>query len=87
VVSIDHFRYELVTQLRTAWEQGAQKIVITSTDLSRSVRGGNNSMDACCQAMQDEFNHGDVILQAKNSGSGMIVRYQLPRENPSASPK
>jgi hypothetical protein len=29
--------------------------------------------------MQDEFNHGDVIVQGRNSGAGMIVRYQLPR--------
>lgn len=79
MVSIDHFRYELITQLRNAWEQGAQKIMITSTDLCRSVRGGNASMDACCQAMQDEFNHGDFIVRGRNSGAGMTVRYQLPR--------
>jgi hypothetical protein len=79
LVSVDHFRYELITQLRSATEQGAQKIVITSTELCKSIRGGNTSMDACCQAMQDEVNHGDVIVQGRNSGAGMIVRYQLPR--------
>jgi hypothetical protein len=79
VVSIDHFKYELITQLRNATEQGAQKIVITSTELCQSVRGGNSSMDACCQAMHDEVEHGDFIIQGKGSGSGMVVRYQLPR--------
>jgi hypothetical protein len=79
MVSADHFAHELRTQLRSATEQGATRIVITSTELSRSVRLGGSSMDACCQAMLDELKDGDVVLRDKGSGAGMIVRYLLPR--------
>jgi hypothetical protein len=36
-------------------------------------------MDACCEAMQQEIKASDVLIQDKNSGLGMSVRYQLPR--------
>jgi hypothetical protein len=71
MVSADHFRYELRAQLRRAFEQGATSIVITASELSKSVRGGVTSMDACCEAMQVEI---------MESGLGMSVRYQLPRK-------
>jgi hypothetical protein len=34
VVSTDHFRQELIMQLRRAAEEGATTIVVTSTDLA-----------------------------------------------------
>jgi hypothetical protein len=79
MVSADHFAHELRTQLRNATEQGATRIVVTSTELSQSVRMGGSSMDACCQAMLDELKDGDVILRDTGSGGGVIVRYLLPR--------
>jgi tRNA A37 threonylcarbamoyladenosine dehydratase len=78
-VSADHFAHELRTQLRSATEQGATRIVITSTELSRSVRLDGSSMDACCQARLDELKDSDVVLRDKGSDAGMIVRYLLPR--------
>jgi 3-keto-L-gulonate-6-phosphate decarboxylase len=79
MVSADHFRYELRLQLRRAFEQGATSIVITASELSKSVRGVVTSMDACCEAMQVEIMANDVLIQNNDSGLGMSVRYQLPR--------
>ena len=78
MVSTDHFRHELVTQLRRAAEDGATTVVITSTDLCRSIRNANNSMDACYEAMQAEIKPGDVVLD-QSSGNAMAIRYLLPR--------
>jgi hypothetical protein len=82
VVSIDHFRYELISQLRRAAEQGATKILITSDELCQSIRMGKASTDACCEAMQAEMKPGDVLLVEQSSGAGMTVRYLLPRPGP-----
>jgi hypothetical protein len=79
MVSADHFGHELRMQLRTATEQGAEHILINSTELCSSVRAGGNSAEACIEAMDHEFKHGDVVVQQKGSGAGFIVRYQLPR--------
>jgi hypothetical protein len=55
LVSVDHFRYELITQLRSAAVQGATTIVVNSTELCRSLRNANHSTHACCEAMQAEI--------------------------------
>jgi hypothetical protein len=78
VVSTDHFRQELVMQLRRAAEVGATTIVVTSTDLCRSIRNASNSLDACFEAMQAEIKPGDVVLD-QSSGNAMAIRYLLPR--------
>jgi hypothetical protein len=79
MVSVDHFTYELRSQLRTAAAQGATTIVITSRELCKSVRMGSAWHDACCEAMQLEVRPGDTVLHGKEFGVGMSVRYQLPR--------
>ena len=78
MVSVDHFRYELATQLRSAAAQGATTIVVTSTELCRSIRNANHWTHACCEAMQTEIKPGDVVIEQK-SGTGMTVRYLLLR--------
>jgi hypothetical protein len=78
LVSVDHFRYELIAQLRSAAAQGAITIVVNSTELCRSIRNANHSTHACCEAMQAEIKPGDVVIEQK-SGTGMTVRYLLPR--------
>jgi hypothetical protein len=78
VVSTDHFRHELTTQFRRAVEQGATTIVVASTDLCRSIRNANNSIDACFEAMQAEMKPGDVVFD-QGSGNEMAIRYLLPR--------
>jgi hypothetical protein len=80
LVSVDHFRYELITQLRSAAVQGATTIVVNSTELCRSVRNANHSTHACCEAMQAEIKPGDVMIEQK-SGAGITVRYLLPRKD------
>jgi len=79
MVSVDHFSHELRSQLHSAAAQGATNIVINSSELSKSVRMGSASIDACCEAMQREIRPTDVVIRDKDSGAGMIVRYQLPR--------
>jgi hypothetical protein len=79
MVSIDHFAQELNSQLRKAAEQGATTILITSIELCRSIRGSGQSTQACCEAMQAEVKPGDDVLVDQDSGSGMAVRYRLPR--------
>jgi hypothetical protein len=79
MVSVDHFTQELKWQLRTAAEQGATTVVITSEDLCKLIRDGSRSTQACCDAMQAEVKPGDVVLVPQNIGSGMTVRYRMPR--------
>ena len=79
MVSVDHFTHELRSQLHSAAEQGATSIVITSSELCKSVRMGSVWMEACCEAMQQEIKPTDVVIRDKDSGVGMRVRYQLPR--------
>jgi hypothetical protein len=79
MVSVDHFAYELRSQLRAAADRGATNILITSRELCKSVRMGTAFLDACCEAMQQELQSDDIVVQDQNSGAGMSVRYRLPR--------
>jgi hypothetical protein len=81
LVSTDHFRHELSTQLRSAAAQGGTAIVITSGELCKNIRTGNSWTQACYEAMQAEMKPGDDVL-VSDSGSGMTVRYRLPRLAP-----
>lgn len=78
MVSIDHFGYELRRQLREAAAEGASELPMTSHDLCRSVRSGTAWLNACCEAMEQELQEGDIVIQDRN-GLGITVRYKLPR--------
>jgi hypothetical protein len=80
LVSVDHFRYELIAQLRSAAAQSATMVVVNSTELCRSIRNANHSTQACCEAMEAEIKPGDVVIEQR-SGTGMTVRYLLPRKD------
>jgi hypothetical protein len=79
VVSVDHFRHELLTWFRRAADEGATDVVITSRELCAAIRTGNRSSDACCEAMEVETKPGDLVVVAKSKGASMTVRYLLPR--------
>jgi hypothetical protein len=79
LVSFDHFAHELILQLRRAEEQGATTIEITSSGLCSCIRKAGNWTEACCEAMQAEVKPGDDVLVELGRGSGMTVRYRLPR--------
>jgi hypothetical protein len=79
LVSFDHFAHELTSQLRHAVEQGATTVVITSGQLCSSINKAGNWTEACCGAMQAEVKSGDDVLVEQGRGSGMTVRYRLPR--------
>jgi hypothetical protein len=77
VVSIDHFRHEMISQLRRAAAKGATSIVITSRELCQSIRMGKSSTNACCEAMQAEMKPGDVLVD-QSSGAGSRLRLLKP---------
>lgn len=78
MVSVDHFGYELRRLLREAAADGASELPITSHDLCRSIRAGTAWLNACCEAMEQEPQENDIVVQDRN-GLGMSIRYKLPR--------
>jgi hypothetical protein len=84
MVSVDHFRQELLAQMGAASSFGEIDILITSVNLCRALGGypgTKRDMSACCDAMQDEMRLGDVLLveRASAAAAGMTVCYLLPR--------
>jgi hypothetical protein len=79
MVSIDHFRYELLAQLGRAARGGGMDVLINSGELCRAIPRGSAWSNACCDAMQEEFRPGDTMVLDRSSGAGMTVRYLLPR--------
>jgi hypothetical protein len=82
LVSVDHFRHELLVQMNRAAKHGSIDVVINSGELYRSLGGYPGSMHgmpACCEAMRSELKPGDTLLVEQPSGPGMTVRYRLPR--------
>jgi hypothetical protein len=61
--------------LRRAEEQGATTIEITSSGLCSCIRKAGNWTEACCA----EVKPGDDVLVELGRGSGMTVRYRVPR--------
>jgi hypothetical protein len=78
MVSIDHFRQELIAQFCRAARAGRIDLLINSGELSRSI-GGGAKFPSCCDAMQAEIKPGDTLLLDRANGAGMTVRYLLPR--------
>jgi len=82
LVSVDHFRRELLVKMSRAAKHGSIDMIIKSGELYRSLGGYPGSlhgMPACCDAMRSEMKPGDVLLVEQSSGPGMTVRYRLPR--------
>jgi UDP-N-acetylmuramyl pentapeptide synthase len=85
MVSVDHFRQELLAQMGRASARGAIDMLVNSGELHRSLGGNLGSaqgMPSCCEAMQAEIKPGDILLVEKANGAGMTVRYRLPRSAP-----
>jgi len=81
MVSVDHFRQELLAQFGRANEAGRVDLLVNSGELCRSLPTGTDWSAACCDAMESEMKLGDVLLVERVNGNGMTVRYQLPRAN------
>jgi hypothetical protein len=84
MVTVEHFRQELLAQMSRASRRGLLDILINSGELHRSLGGNPGSkqeMPLCCDAMQAEITSGDVLLIERINGAGMTVRYRLPRAN------
>jgi hypothetical protein len=84
MVSIDHYRQELVAQLGRAAKLGQIDILTNAAELYRSfVKSPQTAqeMGRCCDAMQAEMKPGDSMILERANGAGMTVRYLLPRPN------
>jgi hypothetical protein len=84
MVSVDHFRHELLAQMGRATKGGLIDVLISSGELYRSLGGypgSTHGMPTCCDAMQAEMKPGDTMLLDRTNGAGMTVRYLLPRTN------
>jgi hypothetical protein len=82
MVSYDHFRQELRVQLGRASTRGAIDVLVSAGDLFDSVLKGARpdlGMGYCCDAMRDEMESRDILLVERSNGSGMTVRFMLPR--------
>jgi hypothetical protein len=80
MVSIDHFRQELLVTLRRAATEGRIDILINSGELCRNIPGTGCWSACCCDAMQEELKLGDTLVLDRTNGAGMTVRYILPRD-------
>jgi hypothetical protein len=87
MVSTDHFRQELLSQLGRAAGIGRIDLLINSGELCRSLPTGRAWSVSCCDAMEAEMKPGDVLLIERANGVGMTVRYLLPRPTGAASPQ
>jgi hypothetical protein len=79
MVSIDHFRQELLAQMARAAAVGRIDVLINSGELCRSLPANNSWSASCCDAMEAEIKLGDTLLVERVNGAGMTVRYLLPR--------
>ena len=82
MVSIDHYRQELVAQLGRAAQMGQIDLLTNAAELCRSLVRSTQTpqeMGRCCDAMQAEMKPGDSLLVERANGAGMTVRYMLPR--------
>jgi hypothetical protein len=79
MVSMDHFRHELLAQMSRAEGVGRKDLLINSGELCRSIPTGGSWMAYCCDAMEAEMKLGDTLLIERANGVGMTVRYLLPR--------
>jgi hypothetical protein len=80
MVSVDHFRQELLVKLRRAATEGRIDILINSGELCRTIPGSCSWTASCCDAMQEELKLGDTLVLDRTNGPGMTVRYLLPRD-------
>ncbi|QDM32699.1 hypothetical protein FNL55_16085 [Tardiphaga sp. vice352] len=79
MVSFDHYQHELHKQLQQASERGAKSIVITAAELNLAVGGKPGFMDSCFEALQCEIGPDDEVLIEPDGGTGLAVRFSLPR--------
>ena len=78
MLSIDHFRLELLTQRAEAATKGQLDILINSQELCRTFRTCSSWL-SCCNAMEAEMKVGDTLVVERANQAGMTVRYLLPR--------
>ena len=71
MVSIDHFRQELLGQLRRAATEGRIDILINSGELCRTIPGSCSWSSSCCDAMQEELKSGDALVLDRTKRPGV----------------
>jgi hypothetical protein len=81
MVSVDHFRQELLAQMDRAARGGRVDVLINCGELCLSISRDNVQSKQSSDAMQAEIKPGDTTIFDRTSGAGMTVRYLLPRAN------
>jgi hypothetical protein len=81
MVSVDHFRQELLAQMDRAARSGRMDVLINCGELCRSISRDNVQAKQSSDAMQAEIKPGDTTILDRTNGAGMTVRYLLPRAN------
>lgn len=87
MVSFDHYRSELQRQLDNATKRGAKSVVVTASELRLAVDGPPASVDECFHAMNCEIADGDEVMMMSDGGTGLVVRFALPRQGSESAPK
>jgi hypothetical protein len=88
MVSTDHFRQELQTQLGLAAERGGKDLIVGASELYNSVTKlpvFDPWMIFCCNAMRTEMSTDDHVITEHAAETRLTVQYRLPR-NDAASP-
>ena len=82
--STEEFMVALDEAFDRSEENGASFTDIRAGNLHKEVGGyddSNHRMPACCGAMRNIMQNGDVILKQpeKGNGANLVIRYQVPR--------
>ena len=90
MVSTDHFRQEIRSQLELATVRGSQNLTIDSGELYKSVSKlpvFNPWMVFCCNAMRAEMTTVDSLIFDDAKETLLTVNYRLPRNQNRPLPK
>lgn len=80
MISFDHFRQELLSQMDQATKRGQKDIVINALELHVAVGVFPNPRNqTAADAMEAERKPGDVVLVERGNVTGLTIRYLLPR--------
>lgn len=80
------FTAKLNTIFSEAEKERLSEITVNAGELHKEVGGypspsGNHRMRACCNAMRQAMQKGDVVIEEppKGEGKSLTIKYKLPR--------
>ena len=80
------FEAALKAKFSEAEKEELSEITLNAGELHKEVGGypspsGNHRMRACCNAMRQAMQKGDVVIEEppKGEGKSLTIKYKLPR--------